>query len=248
MHFSLLVATLPLVVASSVPKPRECQSFVPTGDDTTRGSTAYGRQMRTSDILNCDTKCHPVQGPKGLVVHSMLNVTTDSKSAAQDVFELLKGGTGGVETRLIDLNETIVMNITNAVLTQRAKNGSAVLNAGYWSFRPRLRCFEGILNDCGGGGGSGGIQSGTPIKACGYVQFDHIPDFDVPGKARYDGTGEWVDMGGPVNTDGTTLLPSYDSVADQATAAKQSGGSRLGFGVEGLAVTVASLLGLLHIL
>ncbi|KAK7924894.1 hypothetical protein PG985_006948 [Apiospora marii] len=245
MQFSLLAATLPLAVASSVLKPRECQSFVLTSDST-RGSTTYGRQMMTSDVLNCDTKCLPAQEPKGIVVHSTLNVTTDSKEAAQDVFELLKGGAGGVETRAIDLNQTIVMNITNNEPTKRAKNGTALPNSGYWTFMPRLRCFEGILNDCGDGG-SGGIQSGTPIKACGYVQFANTPDFDVPGKARYDGKQEWVGMGAPVDTDGKTKVPSYDSVADQATAAKQSGGSRLGVGAERLAVTVASLLGLLQL-
>ncbi|KAK8139685.1 hypothetical protein PG984_000808 [Apiospora sp. TS-2023a] len=246
MQFSLLVATLPLAVASSVLKPRECQSFVVT-NGTTRGYMSKGRQMMTSDVLNCDTKCHPTQEPKGLVVHSTLNVTTDSKEAAQDVFELLKSGAGGVETQLIDLNETIVMNITNYEPTLKDKNGTAIPNYGYWTFRSWLRCFEGILNDCGDGG-SGGIQGGTPIKACGYKQFDHTPDFDVPGKARYDGEREFVGVGGPSNSDGETKVPSYDSVADQATAAKQSGGSRLGFGAQGLAVTVASLLGLLQLL
>lgn len=155
--------------------------------------------MVTSDVVSCNTNCQPHQEPKGLVVHSTLNVTTDSKQAAQDVFQLLKGGAGGVETRYIDLNETIVMNITSGELTQRAKNGTAIPNSGYWTLMPRLRCFEGILNECGDGG-SGDIQSGTPIKACGYVQFRDGPDFDVPGKARYDGKGVWVDVGGTVST------------------------------------------------
>ncbi|KAK7969538.1 hypothetical protein PG988_008611 [Apiospora saccharicola] len=205
-------------------------------------------QRKADDVFRCPQLRHQVPPhPRTQGARRPLDAQTDSKEAAQDIFELLKSGAGGVETRLIDLNETIVMNIANYEPTLRNKNGTAIPNYGYWTFRPWMRCFEGILSDCGDSG-SGGIQSGTPIKACGYKQFDHTPDFDVPGKARYDGEGEYVDVGGPSNPDGETKVPSYDSVADQATAAKHSGGSRLGFGAEGLAVTVALLLGLLQLL
>ncbi|KAK7952149.1 uncharacterized protein PG986_007877 [Apiospora aurea] len=230
-------------MAGSVLQQRDCQSFERT-DNSTNGHVQYGKQTRTSDHLQCRATCTPAQGPHGIVFHSTLNVTTDGPDASQAVFELLgRGAGGGIDARWIDFNETIVMNITNQDAGRKPGHGAS----GYWTFRPAMACFEGVLNDCGDGG-SGGVKSGTPVKACGYKLIQN--GNDALGKAVYDGQIEWVGTGGDGGGEAASdsKLPSYDEVADQATAAKKSGGSRLDFGAaEGLAVTVASLLGLLQL-
>ncbi|KAK8089780.1 hypothetical protein PG997_004741 [Apiospora hydei] len=239
MYFSLLAATtLPLAMAGSVLQQRDCQGFERT-DNSTNGHVQYGKQTKTSDELQCQATCTPAQGPHGIVFHSTLNVTTDGPDASQAVFELLNRGAGGIDARWIDLNETIVMNITNQDAGRKPGHGAS----GYWTFRPAMTCFEGVLNDCGDGG-SGGIRERHPGQGLRNGN-------DALGKALYDGQIEWVGTGGDGSGEAASesKLPSYDEVADQATAAKKSGGSRLGLGAaEGLAVTVASLLGLLQLL
>ncbi|KAK8056969.1 hypothetical protein PG993_002196 [Apiospora rasikravindrae] len=227
MHFSLLAATLPLAMASSVLKQRDCQKFERT-DGARRGIEHSGPQAKTSDVLECQATCTPAQGPHGIIFHSTLNVTTDGPDASQAVFELLNGGAGGIDARWIDFNETIVMNITNQDAGRKPGHGAS----GYWTFRPSMRCFEGVLNDCGDGG-SGGIKSGTPIRACGYKLIEN--GNDELGKARYDGHTEWVGTGGDGSdgkADSESKLPSYDEVADQATAAKAKKNGGAGWALE----------------
>ncbi|KAK6842396.1 hypothetical protein PG987_003256 [Apiospora arundinis] len=117
MHIFFLATTLPLAAASSVLMPRDCKAFIPGGVTGKGGYLKQGSKIRTSEFLDCGSRgsgCIPDKEPKGLIVHPTLNITArGGKDAARDVFKLLKDGEGGVDFKMVDVNETIVIKYVN---------------------------------------------------------------------------------------------------------------------------------------
>ncbi|OTA62052.1 hypothetical protein K449DRAFT_422774 [Hypoxylon sp. EC38] len=208
-----IITLLPLAVA-------ECDNFAFTGQGLANEgfTTTYDGTLRTSSWVNCTPEITIQDGARrntceihnpssvGLVVHPTINLTNLDIETQRDIFSLVERNASASAVASVNFNTTIVMNFTSDGTWY-----ASVGQAGFSAFTPYMRCWEGVLSDCD----DDDNLEGRATQVCGLTWL-HVDERSKPvGEQKYNGIENFVQTdlsGGP-----TDPLPSYESVANQAT-------------------------------
>ncbi|KAI0105590.1 hypothetical protein F4776DRAFT_646795 [Hypoxylon sp. NC0597] len=214
-----IITLLPLAVA-------ECDNFAFTGEGLANEgfTTTYDASLRTSAWLNCTPEiviqdglfrnsCE-IHNPSsvGLVVHPTINLTNLDTEAQRDIFSLVEENASASAVAGVNFNTTIVINFTS-----QGTFYTAVGQAGFSAFTPYMRCWEGVLSDCD----DDDNLEGRAAQVCGLAWL-HVDERSKPaGEQMYKGIEGFVQT--DLSSGPTDPLPSYESVANQATDEERDG-------------------------